>query len=93
MSAATQKRKDVVVLVDVSKNIDVKMTNELVTSFLKTLETRDKVLISIHIFLFFTGLGNYAYRFGCATFAPRLSKICSYYLGLFLTSFDFISSR
>eukprot|EP00112_Aurelia_sp_Birch-Aquarium-sp1_P002087 Seg1227.4 transcript_id=Seg1227.4/GoldUCD/mRNA.D3Y31 product="VWFA and cache domain-containing protein 1" protein_id=Seg1227.4/GoldUCD/D3Y31 len=45
VSAATQKRKDVVVLVDVSKNIDVKMTNELVTTFLKTLETKDKIAV------------------------------------------------
>jgi len=45
ISAATQKSKDVVFLVDVSKNINKKLTKELVETFLKTLDPRDKISV------------------------------------------------
>ena len=55
ISAATQKSKDVVFLVDVSKNINTKLSKELVETFLKTLDPRDKVDCSlIHILLLCT---------------------------------------
>eukprot|EP00795_Rhopilema_esculentum_P013661 gene13661-4563_t len=45
VSAATQKTKDVVLLIDVSKNIDKALFKELVETFLKTLDPRDKVAV------------------------------------------------